>query len=94
MTSPSALSIRIYVTDWGDVRIETPHWRQTLPPSEFVRRLYAAVPTRRPPTGGSHPWEGATSPVARNQIQPLGQAQSRSSRKDSVATVIPARLTH
>lgn len=44
MLSRTAPEVRIYVTDYGDVRIETPHRRQTLPPSEFIRRLYAALP--------------------------------------------------
>lgn len=35
--------VRIYITNWGDVRLEAPHWRQTLPPSESLRRMYAAL---------------------------------------------------
>jgi hypothetical protein len=42
MAFSPALDIRIYVTEWGDVRIETPHWRHTLPPADFVRWLRSA----------------------------------------------------
>lgn len=45
MTAPT-LDIRLYVTEWGDVRIETPHWRLTLPPAEFVQWLQSARPNR------------------------------------------------
>jgi hypothetical protein len=44
MTFSPALDIRIYVTEWGDVRIETPHWRRTLPPADFVRWLQSVQP--------------------------------------------------
>ncbi|OYT73562.1 MAG: hypothetical protein CFK52_01175 [Chloracidobacterium sp. CP2_5A] len=49
MTSLAALGVRVYVTEWGDVRIETLRWRQTLPPEEFARRLQAALPPGEPP---------------------------------------------
>ncbi len=47
MAFSPALDIRIYVTEWGDVRIETPHWRQTLPPADFVRWLRSARSDRQ-----------------------------------------------
>lgn len=67
MPARTAPGVRIYVTDYGDVRIETPHRRQTLPPSEFIRRLYAALPPGAAdgrPTGRLAPPETSARPFS------------------------------
>ncbi|MCS7081006.1 MAG: hypothetical protein NZ585_13275 [Chloracidobacterium sp.] len=68
MPSLAALGVRVYLTDWGDVRIETRHQRQTLPPNEFVRRLYAALPRHK----SSH--SDAPARTVRGDVHPAGRS--------------------